>query len=204
MFTFPEDCVHLSGRLCSPFNALFHENTRFSASRNQGSNQESNQVYNQAFNQGKYSSKAAVERKKERTRAQCPAAGAKVILCQAYYYLFGISLLPFFLFFRINALLSINRNQESNQVSNQVYNQAFNQGEHSSKAAVERKKERTRAQCPAAGGKVILCQAYYYLSGRSCSPFNALFHENTRFSASRNQESNRAFNQGGTQHLCCC
>ena len=120
------------------------------------------------------------------------------------YYLFGISLLPFFLFFRINALFSINRNQESNQVSNQVYNQAFNQGEHSSKAAVERKKERTRAQCPAARVKVILCQSYYYLSGRSCSPFHAFFYESTRFSTSRNQESNRAFNQGGTQHLCCC
>ena len=172
--TFREFLYYLSGISLLPFFLLFRINALFSINRNQGSNQVSNQVYNQAFNQGEHSSKAAVERKKERTRAQCPAAGAKVILCQAYYYLSGISLLPFLLFFRINALFSINRNQGSNQESNQVYNQAFNQGEHSSKAAVERKKERTRAQCPAAKVKVILCQAYYYLFGRSCSPFRKI------------------------------
>ena len=66
--TFREFLYYLSGISLLPFNALFHENTRFSASSNQGSNQVSNQVYNQAFNQGEHSSKAAVERKKERTR----------------------------------------------------------------------------------------------------------------------------------------
>ena len=89
--TFREFLYYLSGISLLPFNALFHENTRFSASSNQGSNQVSNQVYNQAFNQGEHSSKAAVERKKERTRI--------VSGCRRKGNIMSSILLPFWNFF---------------------------------------------------------------------------------------------------------